>query len=76
MDTVIDSFVKQSEEILKDNLVGIYLHGSAVMGCFNPAKSDLDLIVVVREPMMDSDKRSFMDMVVELSNKARQKELR
>ena len=69
MDTVIDSFVKQSEEILKDNLVGIYLHGSAVMGCFNPAKSDLDLIVVVREPMMDSDKRSFMDMVVELSNK-------
>ncbi len=69
MDTVIDSFVKQSEEILKDNLVGIYLHGSAVMGCFNPAKSDLDLIVVVREPMTDADKRSFMDMVVELSNK-------
>ena len=69
MDTVIDSFVKQSEEILKDNLVGIYLHGSAVMGCFNPAKSDLDLIVVVKEFMTDADKRFFMDMVVELNNK-------
>ena len=31
MDTVIDGFVKRSREILKDNLVGIYLYGSAVM---------------------------------------------
>lgn len=69
MDKVIDSFVKQSGEILKDNLVGIYLHGSATMGCFNPAKSDLDLIVVVRESLTDADKRSFMDMVVELNSK-------
>ena len=63
MDTIIDSFVKQSEEILKDNLVGIYLHGSAVMECFNPAKSDLDLIVVVKEFLTDANKRFFMDMV-------------
>ena len=69
-DTVIDSFVKLTVEILKDNLVGIYLHGSSVMGCYNPAKSDLDLIVVVNEPMTDTDKRSYMDMVVELNSKA------
>ena len=67
MDTVINSFVQQSKEILRDNLVGIYLHGSSVMGCYNPAKSDLDLIVVVMESMTDADKRSYMDMVVELS---------
>lgn len=69
MDTVIDSFVKRSQEILKDNLVGIYLHGSAVMGCYNPDKSDLDLIVVVKEAMTEAVKRSFMDMVVELNSK-------
>ncbi len=69
MDTVIDSFVKRSQEILKDNLVGIYLHGSAVMGCYNPDKSDLDLIVVVNDPMTEAVKRSFMDMVVELNSK-------
>ena len=69
MDTVIDSFVKRSQEILKDNLVGIYLHGSAVMGCYNPDKSDLDLIVVVKESMTEAVKRSFMDMVVELNSK-------
>lgn len=65
---VINSFVDKSKEILKDNLVGIYLHGSAVMGCFNPAKSDLDLIVVVKESMSDLDKRAYMDMVVDLNS--------
>ena len=69
MDTVIISFVEKSKEILRDNLVGIYLHGSAVMGCYNPAKSDIDLIVVVKDSIDDSVKRAFMDMVVELNEK-------
>ena len=47
MDTVINSFVEKSKEILQDNLVGVYLHGSAVMGCYNPANSDIDLIVEI-----------------------------
>ncbi len=67
---VTTKFVEQSQEILKDNLVGIYLHGSAVMGCFNPDKSDIDLIVVVNSPMPDDVKRKFMDMVVALNAEA------
>jgi len=31
---------------LHDNLVGVYLHGSLAMECFNPTKSDVDLLVV------------------------------
>jgi len=31
--------------ILGNNLTGIYLHGSAVMGCFQPGKSDIDLLL-------------------------------
>ena len=69
MDTVINSFAERSKEILQDNLIGIYLHGSAVMGCYNPAKSDIDLIAVVKDPMEDSVKRTFMDMVIELNEK-------
>lgn len=67
--TITTCFVDKSKEILQENLVGIYLHGSAVMGCFNPAKSDLDLIVVVKESMSDVDKRVYMDMVVDLNSK-------
>jgi len=37
---LIHEFIEQSKNILRDNLVGIYLHGSAAMGCFNPEKSD------------------------------------
>ncbi len=69
MDTVTSEFVKKSQGILKDNLAGIYLHGSSVMGCFNPDKSDLDLIVVVKESLTDTDKKLYMDMVVELNGK-------
>ncbi len=60
-----DGFVKRSEEILKDNLVGVYLHGSLAMGCFNPLKSDVDLIVVVEDPLSDPVKREYLDMVTE-----------
>lgn len=63
-DSLIDDFVERSKKILRDNLVGVYLHGSLVMGCFNPQKSDIDLIIVADEPLSDSDKRAYMDMVV------------
>ena len=70
MDTniITTGFVEKSKEILQENLVGIYLHGSAVMECFNPAKSDLDLIVVVKNSMSYADKRAYMGMVVDLSS--------
>lgn len=65
-----DEFAGRAKEILGDNLVGVYLHGSAVMGCFNPAKSDIDLIVVVENALTKEVKRSFMDMVVALNDRA------
>ena len=63
-DSLIKTFVGQSKSILQDNLVGIYLHGSSVMGCFNPRKSDIDLIVVADHHLSDPVKRAYMDMVV------------
>ena len=67
MEKILEIFVKRSREILQDDLTGIYLHGSAVMGCYNPKKSDLDLIVVVNEPLQDDVKLRFMDMVTEVN---------
>ena len=67
---LINEFVNRSKDILKENLVGIYLHGSSVMGCFNPEKSDIDLIVVVDDKMSDITKKAYMDMVVKLNSYA------
>ena len=63
-DSLINGFVEQTKELLRENLVGIYLHGSLAMGCFNPRKSDIDLIIVVDQPLSDPVKRAYLDMVV------------
>ena len=60
-------FAERSREILGENLVGVYLHGSLAMGCFNPRKSDLDLLTVVRETPDDACRRTYLEMVTELS---------
>lgn len=67
---LLDKFVTESQETLGHNLTGIYLHGSAVMGCFQPEKSDLDLLLVVKEEVSDEAKRQFMELVVELNKQA------
>lgn len=61
---LLSGFVERSKEVLRENLVGVYLHGSLVMGCFNPQKSDIDLIVVVDRPLSDPVKKEYLDMVV------------
>ena len=65
--SITEKFVKQSQDILGDNLVGIYLHGSAAMGCFNDEKSDIDLLGVINSDLSAEDKLQYMDMVVELN---------
>ena len=65
-DEIIEKYVNRSAGILKDKLAGIYLHGSAAMGCYQPKKIDLDFMVVVREALTDDEKRAYMDMVLEL----------
>ena len=72
---LLKKFVSYSKEIFGNNLSGIYLHGSAVMGCFNPEKSDLDLLVVIREDISEETKRQFMELVVELNKQAPSKGL-
>ncbi|MBP3611062.1 MAG: DUF4111 domain-containing protein [Lachnospiraceae bacterium] len=70
---LLHDFIAQSRAILKENLVGLYLHGSAAMGCFHPKKSDIDLLVVIKESMTNEKKRQYMDMVVELNKRAPEK---
>ena len=73
LENITEAFVKESREILGDNLVGVYLHGSAVMGCFNEKKSDIDLLVVVNEEISDEIKMRYMNMVVRLNADAPEK---
>lgn len=50
-----------------DDLLGIYLHGSLAMGCFNPARGDVDLLVVAERPMPISTKWRVAQVLLRLS---------
>lgn len=73
LEAFLDRFTARSADILGDALVGVYLHGSAVLGCFNPEKSDIDLLLVVDRDLPDGLKRRFMDMVVDMDREATEK---
>ena len=66
--TQIQTFCKQAHNILNDELVSIYLHGSLAMGCFNPEQSDIDLLVVAHQRMPIETKRQLVELLLHLSN--------
>ena len=68
LDEITEAFVRESRDILGNDLVGVYLHGSAAMGCFNEKKSDIDLLVVAERELSDETKLRYMDMVVGLND--------
>lgn len=67
---ILDEIIDKSKEILGKNLIGIYLHGSMAMGCFNPDKSDIDLIIVIEDDMTDAQKLVLMNHIVSLNRQA------
>ncbi len=72
---LLDSITLAAKDILGKALTGVYLHGSLAMGCFNPEKSDIDLILVINGEMTDRQKRQFMETVAELNARAPKKGL-
>src|SRR5829696_7845095 len=52
---------------LAAQLVGIYLHGSLAMGCFNPNHSDLDLLVITADRMPLTVKRQLIEALLACS---------
>jgi streptomycin 3"-adenylyltransferase len=63
----VQRLVDALRAIVGDPLVGIYLHGSLAMGCFNPARSDVDLLAVTRGLLPSAAKRGLVALLLELS---------
>ena len=65
----VEELMKQTnswiKEILKDNYVGVYFHGSLRLGSFNPDKSDLDFIIVVKNKLTSKEKEEIWDKMLE-----------
>lgn len=63
----VTALLEAFQNTLGANLTGVYLHGSLAMGCFNPARSDLDLLVVTEESMSLEQKRAIAETLLRLS---------
>ncbi len=70
MRPLLNDIVSGFSDELGSNLVGIYLHGSATMGCFNPAGSDLDFLVVVARAVKVTTKQRLADLLLRLNERA------
>jgi len=58
------------QKILKDNLVGIYVHGSLAMNCFNYQTSDIDILVITAGVVPMPKRREIADILIMLTPKA------
>jgi predicted nucleotidyltransferase len=63
----IDRLSSTLSSLLSEHLIGIYLHGSLAMGCFNPHHSDLDLLVITTNPLSLTAKRQIIEDLLSFS---------
>jgi predicted nucleotidyltransferase len=56
-------------EALAANLVGVYLHGSLALGCFNPQRSDLDILAVTHGPISLDDRVAVARFLLAVSGR-------
>lgn len=61
------------KRILKEHLIGIYIHGSLAMGGFDFEKSDIDFIVVVNESLNLNQKKELIQVLLDLKSRAPKK---
>lgn len=61
---LLDELTKKLGEILKSNLIGVYLHGSLAMGCYNPRTSDVDLLIAVKTSLAEEQKKVIIHVIL------------
>lgn len=67
--SLLDNIANQLEKTLDGNFVGLYVHGSVAMGCFNPLESDVDFLVVIRNKLSIEEKQKLVQILLKESHK-------
>lgn len=65
----LNSLISKLHALLETPVIGIYLHGSLAMGGFNPARSDIDLLVVTEEALQLEAKKRLVSLFLEQSGR-------
>lgn len=70
---ILLAIIRLHREILRENLVGIYIHGSIAFGCFNPNQSDIDFLTVTGRPPALAQKKDLLLGLASLEARAPEK---
>jgi hypothetical protein len=63
----LEALTAEVRAVLGGRLVGVYAHGSLLLGGYVPARSDIDVLVVVEDPLSPDEQR---DLAARLSEDA------
>jgi streptomycin 3"-adenylyltransferase len=64
----VDDVVALARAVLGDDLVGAYLHGSAVLGQLRP-RSDTDVLIVSRRRLTEGERRTLVEGLMDISGR-------
>jgi hypothetical protein len=67
VNAVVADLLTRVRTVLGPRFVGLYLDGSLAIGAFDPAKSDIDFLVVTDDELPDPIVRALHDMHVQLA---------
>ncbi len=65
--STLDQLVAELRQLLGANLQGLYVYGSLTFGCYNPARSDVDVIVLTRRRMAAETREPLTTLLRSLS---------
>jgi len=72
---VLREILSTVQSIIQDNLIGLYLHGSLAMDCYNPRSSDIDIIIVARERLSQEQRKRIIEYLKRICSKRERIEL-
>ncbi len=58
------------QKILKENMVGIYVHGSLAFQCFHWKTNDIDFLIVVRQDLSLKEKKDMIKALLALDSES------
>ena len=57
---LLEKIAQSYQSVLREKLVGIYVHGSIAFQCFNRKNSDIDFLVVVEDELTQAEKETLI----------------
>lgn len=69
--SVLEELVAHVRDLLGPNLRGMYVYGSLAFECYNPARSDVDVLVLTRRRMAPETRRALSSLLHRLEELAR-----